>query len=263
MQGSLRERMLERIRRALRVFPPVYWLSRAVYRALVRPVLTRSRRGREIAALRDAGLLAPPTLSVKEQQQETATWQEAGRPIPPPPTVKQMIVTAYGQHFGMNTLVETGTYLGQMVEAQRGTFAHVWSIELDKALARMARQRFADAKNVTILQGDSGEHLKDVLAASNEPCLFWLDAHYSAGITARGDTDTPIMLELGLILTTPWEHVILIDDARCFGADDFPDYPTVDEIRSIAAKHRDGWAVTVQDDIIRIHSGAPWMPPSP
>jgi hypothetical protein len=252
--------MLNRIKRVLRRFPLGYRFAGAAYRTLFRPLLMRSRHNKEIAAWRDAGLLAPPAPSAEEQRREIAAWQEAGRPVPPPPSVKQAVVAAYGKHFGMRTLVETGTYLGQMVEAQRGTFAHVWSIELDKALARMARQRFADAKNVTILQGDSGEHLKDVLAASNEPCLFWLDAHYSAGITARGDTDTPIRTELELVLTAPWEHVVLIDDARCFGADDFPDYPNVDEIRSIVAQHRDGWAVTVQDDIIRIHSAAPGTP---
>jgi hypothetical protein len=255
--------MLEQIKRVLRVFPPGYRLASAAYRAMVRPVVMRSRHAREIAAWRNAGRLAPPTPSPEEQHREIASWKEAGRPVPPPPTVKQRVVAAYGEHFELATLVETGTYLGQMVEAQRNRFARVWSIELDKALARVARERFADSKNVTILQGDSSEHLRDVLAASNDRCLFWLDAHYSAGITARGDTDTPIRRELELILATPSEHVILIDDARCFGANDFPDYPTVDEIRSIVAKHRDGWAVTVQDDIIRIHSGTPWTPPSP
>lgn len=238
--------MLNQIKKMLRRFPPAYRFAGGVYRILVRPVLMRFQHGREFAAWR-----------------EIAAWQKAGRPVPPPPSVKQAVVAAYGERFGMRTLIETGTYLGQMVEAQRGRFDRVWSIELDKGLARTARDRFAGAKNVTILQGDSGEHLKDVLAASNGQCLFWLDAHYSAGITARGDMDTPIRSELELVLTAPWEHVVLVDDARCFGAADFPDYPSIDEIRSIVAQHRTDWAVTVQDDIIRIHPGAPWTPPSP
>lgn len=252
--------MLKQIKRALRIFPPAYRLASAFYRATVGRAAKSLQHRREIAAWRDAGRLVPPTQSAEEQRREIASWQEGGRPVPPPASVKQAIVAAYGERFGIRTLVETGTYLGQMVEAQRGRFDRVWSIELDKTLARTARERFKDAKNVAILHGDSGKRLKEVLSASNGPCLFWLDAHYSGEITVRGETDTPIRRELEVVLTGPWEHVILIDDARELGSGD---YPSLDEIRSIVASHRHDWAVWVKDDIIRVHSGAPWTPPSP
>lgn len=43
-------------------------------------------------------------------------------------------VKAYGRAFELSTLVETGTYLGDMVEAQRRSFREVWSIELSPTL---------------------------------------------------------------------------------------------------------------------------------
>jgi hypothetical protein len=110
---------------------------------------------------------------------------------------------------------------------------------------------------VTILEGDSGVLLPDVLAERQEPCLFWLDGHYSAGVTARGDLETPILKELDAILSHPWPDVVLVDDARCFGQGD---YPSIDGIRAMVADRRPKWSVSVADDIIRIHGPAPLGP---
>jgi hypothetical protein len=82
--------------------------------------------------------------------------------------------------------------------------------------------------------------------------LFWLDGHYSGGITAKGPLDTPIVKELDSILNhSVTGHVILIDDARCFVGEN--DYPTIDELREILHTERPRWVFEVKDDIIRIH----------
>ncbi|MBD2771526.1 hypothetical protein [Iningainema tapete] len=84
-----------------------------------------------------------------------------------------------------------------------------------------------------------------------QPALFWLDGHYSQGITARGDKDTPILEELDCILSYPdLGHVLIIDDARCFGTD--PAYPNINELKSFIFNKRDYVEVSVQDDSIRI-----------
>jgi hypothetical protein len=170
--------------------------------------------------------------------------------VPPPAVFKQATVRAYQEAFGLRTLVETGTYLGDMVDAQRKRFRQVLSIELAPDLYQAARARFASARNVTLLEGDSGDLMPSVVAQLKEPALFWLDGHYSAGITARGSLDTPVQRELETILGSTVEHVVLVDDARCFGTGD---YPSLDAVRTLVAQLRPGWTCVVEDDVIRIH----------
>jgi hypothetical protein len=82
--------------------------------------------------------------------------------------------------------------------------------------------------------------------------LFWLDGHYSGGITAKGRTDTPVAEELEHILTHPvMGHVVLIDDARCFVGQDH--YPTLDELKEMILNKRPDWVFDVENDIIRVH----------
>ena len=91
-----------------------------------------------------------------------------------------------------------------------------------------------------------------MLAQIDEPCLFWLDGHYSAGITARGDKDTSVLDELRCILDhRVSNHVILIDDARKFNGQN--DYPTLDFVRELVTSKLSSYAFEVADDIIRIY----------
>src|SRR4051794_5447312 len=106
-----------------------------------------------------------------------AQWVMAGRPIPAPPLVKQRILRQYQERFALRTLVETGTYTGDTVEALRGQFAQIISIELAPALHATALRRFEGAANVRLLQGNSPAILPDVLASLDGPALFWLDGH--------------------------------------------------------------------------------------
>ncbi len=179
-------------------------------------------------------------------------WEKQGRPSPPPHIVKEELIKDYAKTFKTNILVETGTYLGDMVYAMRKSFSKILSFELDQTLAEQARQRFANDSNITIIQGDSGRLLGDYLADIHEPCLFWLDGHYSGGITARGALETPIKSELNHILSHPVEgHVILIDDARCFTGEN--DYPTLQDLREFLNERKSEWQFSIDTDVIRIH----------
>jgi hypothetical protein len=180
-------------------------------------------------------------------------WIWRGGTLPPPHGVKQQAVLSFRRRFRLNVLVETGTYLGEMIDAVKGSFESIRSIELDETLHRKAADRFSSDRHVTLLQGDSGERLKDVLRELDRPALFWLDGHYSGGNTARGETETPIIQELGLVFGHPLarSHVILIDDARLFtGQGDYPDIP---RLRALAAE-AGMTSFDVKDDIIRIHA---------
>lgn len=167
--------------------------------------------------------------------------------------VKQSTVRRYGERFHVAVFVETGTYEGEMVEAVKKSFQRIYSVELDSALFERAKSRFSFYEHITILRGDSGDILPQLLRDLRVPTLFWLDAHYSRGITARGELETPIMRELESILRHDVSgHVILIDDVRCFTGEH--DYPTVEEVRQFVFSTRPEVQFSVADDIIRIHS---------
>lgn len=179
-------------------------------------------------------------------------WLAAGRVGPPPPLYKQEVVRGTGHHFGVTTLVETGTFEGRMVEAVARDFSRIFTIELDPRLSAAAAERFRDRPHITVLEGDSGQLLPLVLTRLEEPAVFWLDAHYSGGQTARGDSDTPIMHELAAIAGHRLyrEHILLLDDAREFSGGH---YPTLESLRDWALSHGYGTLI-VEDDIIRIYN---------
>ena len=69
--------------------------------------------------------------------------------------------------------------------------------------------------------------------------ILWLDGHYSEGVTARGQKNTPILEEIGALRgTDPDQVIVLIDDIRLFtkasdavsGHDSVLGYPTLIEI---------------------------------
>jgi hypothetical protein len=191
-------------------------------------------------------------IKYRRGERELQEWRENGKPFPPPHVLKQRVVREYARSFSLDTLVETGTYVGTMVDAMKTTFKEIFSIELDRSLYEAAREKFSGFQHIHIVQGDSGEVLPDIINHLTRPCLFWLDGHYSGGITSKGQLETPVSKELESILQHPLaSHVILIDDARCFTGQN--DYPTIEELRDYLRRARPQWAFEVRDDIIRIH----------
>jgi hypothetical protein len=100
-----------------------------------------------------------------------------------------------------------------------------------------------------LLKGDSGGLLPEVIPRIKGRCLFWLDGHYSGGVTARGSEDTPIRKELEHIVAAGRDaDVVLIDDARCF--DGRNGYPTLEET-VLFLEQRLHSVVSVAEDVIR------------
>lgn len=178
-------------------------------------------------------------LDRSRQRRDHEAWLRAGSPLPPPHMAKRLHLQEIARRHGLAILVETGTYYGEMIQALRGDFARLCSIELSPALHALARRRFAGDPRIEILQGDSGERLRDVVPTLDRPTLFWLDGHWSSGLTAGADTDAPVLRELDHILDGPdLGHAIVIDDARDFGSD--PAYPTIEQVRAHVAARRPG-----------------------
>jgi hypothetical protein len=181
-------------------------------------------------------------------------WEKNGSALPMPHYGKQLVVAEYAARFAPPVLVETGTYTGRMVYAMLDRFEEIYSIELDPTLAAKAAERFAAYRHVHIIQGESSRVLPQVLKDVARPCLFWLDAHYSGGATAKADLETPIMRELAVILNheAAAHHVVLIDDARCF--DGTHDYPQMASLCRFILGKRPTWEFEVCRDIIRTHA---------
>lgn len=164
--------------------------------------------------------------------------------------VKQNNIYAYRQKYKYEVLIETGTYLGDMVEAQKMNFKSIYSIELSQDLFQKAVERFKSDKHIKILEGDSSLVLKDILIELESHAIFWLDGHYSGDITAKGEKETPILSELEQIIKHNNSHVILIDDARLFTGDN--DYPTIPDLCQFILAINPDKEIIIADDIIRI-----------
>lgn len=194
-------------------------------------------------------------LEIRRKRAEIRSWELSGHPVPPPNSFKQRIVREYGAKFSTQIFVETGTCRGSMIEATKRSFKKIYSIELDNALFESAVKRFEQYSHISLHIGDSGEVLPRILDQIDKPALFWLDAHYSGGITAKGKLETPIVQEINSILghKIP-NHVILIDDARLFIGEQ--DYPTIAQMKELVSEKRPDFVFEIRDDIMRIHAQA-------
>jgi hypothetical protein len=173
--------------------------------------------------------------------------------VPPPHVYKARLVRRYGRRYRLRTLVETGTYHGHMVEAVKGSFPLVYSIELDDTLYEAARRQFQDHQHIHLLHGDSGQLIEEVLSQLKGPALFWLDAHFS-GQGTSGEGMNPIEREVMAILESDERrHVVLIDDARLFTGEDA--YPTLEHLQDLVHAARPEMRMSVDVDVIRVEKG--------
>jgi len=206
--------------------------------------------------------LLPPSMSdpllafvrTRKSQKMAESWKRNGRQGSPPHIIKQEMIAGFGKKFHCKTLVESGTFLGDMVYAQKRNFEKIYSVELSPELWQKAARRFKSAKNIEIIYGDSGKVMSDIAPFLKEKTLFWLDGHYSGGITAKGKKECPVYEELESILqNNRLNHLILIDDARLF--DGTNDYPELNELLGFIEKRLNNYVTFVENDIICIIPG--------
>jgi len=179
-------------------------------------------------------------------------WILRGRPARSPHLLKQRVVREYGERFGLPTLVETGTYYGEMVAAMKNHFERIYSIEYVQELASRAARKFARAEHVRIFCGDSRLVMPEVLALLEGPALFWLDAGYYGWVGIRTN-EQRLSAELEMILGHRFAHIILFDDARgLIGRDGIP---SVADVKSYVESTFPQRSVEVEHDIMRITLG--------
>jgi hypothetical protein len=165
-------------------------------------------------------------------------WKINGHSIPPPYIVKREEIKRIAQQFGCKTFVETGTFLGATTKEMVEHFNHLYTIELSEELFSMAKRKFIKLTKITVLHGDSGEILPHIIPKLNASTLFWLDGHYSGGITAKGVKSCPIYKELMAIFNLRnIDFVLMIDDARLFVNPLDSDYPEIEKLKEFVFKY--------------------------
>jgi len=162
---------------------------------------------------------------------------------------KQKIIIKIAQKERIKNFIETGTYIGETVKSVLPFFDNIYTIEINRKLYWYNKKKFRKNKNVKVILGNSYKRLQEILPKIKEPSLFWLDAHYSGGITSKSNELTPIKKEIKTILKF-WKKnsVILIDDARLFCRKQ--GYPDIQRIRSIFKNKKVN--IKIKNDIIII-----------
>jgi vacuolar-type H+-ATPase subunit F/Vma7 len=163
---------------------------------------------------------------------------------------REFIKKTYNKRKDIRIFIETGTCAGDTVEFVKKDFKKIYSIELSDKYANEAKKRFEKDENVFIITGDSAEEIPKLIKEINEPCVFWLDGHYSYGDTAKSKLETPIIEELKPILEMNQNHLILIDDARLFIGKH--NYPFVLSLKRFIKKINSKYSIHIERDIITL-----------
>ena len=193
-----------------------------------------------------------PKLLVKFLNEKRAqnSWKDRSFTGNSPQFVKEAVFLTHGIKDGI--WIETGTYLGATTDFLSNSFPHVYSIEPEPKLFFNAKKKFQDKQNVSLVNDTSEKAFPEILKNLSGNVNFWLDGHFSDGITFKGEKDCPIEEELEAIkrnLNNFDQITILIDDARCFRVDNtaFPNYPSLDFLVDWARQMNFCW--TIEHDI--------------
>jgi hypothetical protein len=172
------------------------------------------------------------------------------------------LVLAIRQKFQSNCFVETGTYQGATAVWAGSVFPQVFTIEGSEELHAQALAKFSRFTNIQFLRGESPAVLKQIAPSIPDRAIYWLDAHWSGGITHGQESECPLLEEIRVIDSRPSNPFILIDDARLFlappplphKADQWPDIATI--VETLRAKDKSRYIVIVEDLIIAVPAAA-------
>jgi hypothetical protein len=181
-------------------------------------------------------------------------WKLRPQPKRSPHLVKQRALLEYARRYSLRTLVETGTYYGVMVEALRGKFDRVDSIESLPELARAAALKFQRYPHVRILEAESQIAIPQILQTLTAPAIFWLDAGYYTWDGLHRNKQR-LAMELQAILGDRIaDHVVLIDDASTlkFRVGDNPEPENIRELKENLSSVYPARRVDIVNDIVRI-----------
>jgi len=122
--------------------------------------------------------------------------------------------------FGLDTVIETGTYHGTTTEWFSKNFKDVYTIESQSAHFEEASKRISHIENIRMNLGGSPEFLKNILSTIDDSkTILFLDAHWYTN---------PVLAELDAIKESGKLPILAIHDFMVpehpeFGYDEYPD----------------------------------------
>lgn len=179
-------------------------------------------------------------------RKEPELWAQRGYAPPSPAFIKHQVVLRNG--ITGATWVETGTYKGDTSALLAENSKRVFTIEPADHLFAAAKKRFASKPNVEVIHGLSEEVFPRLIPTLTGDVNFWLDGHFSSGITHQGPKDTPIEEELACIeshIRNFTRLAVLVDDVRCFNPalPNCAGYPKLDVLVDWARKNHLEWHI--------------------
>jgi len=150
--------------------------------------------------------------------------------------------------------VETGTFGGRTIKNLHNIFKKLYTIEISETLYKKTKNKLNHLNNINFILGDSSIKIKEVLNNIEDKCIFWLDGHWSGGITGKGECDVPLIDECKSIdeLYKFNECVIIIDDYRLFNTNKNENWLgiTKENIESCFVKHKIKKSVVINDRLV-------------
>ena len=182
----------------------------------------------------------------KGLKNEEREWIQRQYASPSPAHIKRAVLLRLGQPNAI--WVETGTFMGDTAALLAQGSREVFTIEPDKHLYQLAVKRFETSPNIHPIHGLSENIFPTLLPTLNGTVNFWLDGHFSGGITHQGPTDCPVREELANIekyIANFGKVSVLIDDIRCFNPNisEYSDYPSVDYLVDWARGNNLSWII--------------------
>ena len=126
------------------------------------------------------------------------------------------VIQMLSQEFNIETVVETGTFVGETTNFLSKCFEEVHTIEIVEENMRKAQEVLKEKENIHFHLGSSNAVLKDILPQiENKRTVFYLDAHWNKY--------WPLLDELDAIAKTHKDNcLIVIDDFKVPKRRDIP-----------------------------------------
>lgn len=155
-----------------------------------------------------------------------------------------------------STFVETGTAYGQTLMQIYPYFNKIFTVEISEELWNWVNPHVKELTHVQHVLGDSLLEIPKFLKTltKDDKVFFWLDAHWSQGLSSKNEYDVPLIQECviidnGYLADTA---VIVIDDVRMFGTKGNEDWTdiSIEAVKSSFKKFKILFSKEINDRLL-------------